>query len=107
MSDEWTIPEDGGFSKAKWTPYAGRKVCGRVRTVVIRGEEVYVDGIFVGNPGVGRNLFASENAQREETVVDALGKVRFDIYNYDFQLLNAIRVLNNLRHVLFRLNVLH
>jgi carbamoyl-phosphate synthase/aspartate carbamoyltransferase/dihydroorotase len=55
-SDEWTIPVDGGHSKAGWSPYAGRKVCGRVRTVVIRGEEVYVDGSFVASPGVGKNV---------------------------------------------------
>lgn len=67
MNDEWTIPAEGGFSKAGWTPYAGHKVCGRVRSVVIRGEEVYVDGIFVGKPGTGRNLFTIEPT-REEAV---------------------------------------
>ncbi|KAI6183142.1 CAD protein [Aphelenchoides bicaudatus] len=67
MNEEWTIPSEGGFSKAGWTPYAGHKVCGRVRNVVIRGEEVYVDGIFVGKPGSGRNLFATE-LTRDETV---------------------------------------
>lgn len=72
MNEEWTIPSEGGFSKAGWTPYAGHKVCGRVRNVVIRGEEVYVDGIFVGKPGSGRNLFATE-LTRDETV-EAVGE---------------------------------
>lgn len=76
MSTEWTIPEDGGFSKAGWTPFAGRKVWGRVRTVVIRGEEIYVDGIFVGKPGMGRNLFEEGavvgTARGEQT--DSLGE---------------------------------
>ncbi len=44
MSDEWQIPQNGGFSKAQWTPYAGRMVKARVRSVVIHGEEAYVDG---------------------------------------------------------------
>lgn len=56
MSQEWTIPANGGESKCQWTPYAGRKVCGLVRTVVIRGEEVYVDGEFVGEAGFGKNI---------------------------------------------------
>ncbi|KAI6219197.1 CAD protein [Aphelenchoides fujianensis] len=54
--EEWTIPEHGGQSKAQWTPFAGRRVCGRVRTVVIRGEEVFVDGNYVTHPGIGCNI---------------------------------------------------
>ena len=38
LNEEWVIPKAGGFSKAKWTPYAGRKMKGNVRTVVIRGK---------------------------------------------------------------------
>lgn len=74
MNDEWTIPEDGGFSKAGWTPYSGQKVCGRVRSVVIRGEEVYVDGIFVGKPGTGRNLFTDGGVRNEEKALDELSE---------------------------------
>lgn len=56
MNAEWTIPEDGGESGAGWTPYAGRRVRGRVCTVVIRGEMVVVDGQIVGTPGMGKNV---------------------------------------------------
>lgn len=56
MNHKWTIPANGGESKAQWTPFEGRKVCGIVRTVVIRGEEIFVDGEFVGRPGFGQNV---------------------------------------------------
>lgn len=56
MDEQWTIPKDGGWSKAGWTPFAGRQVRGRVRTVVIRGQQVYVDGQFLVEPGFGRNF---------------------------------------------------
>jgi len=44
MDTEWTIPEELPFSKARWTPFAGRKVRGCVQRVVLRGEVAYVDG---------------------------------------------------------------
>ncbi|GMT27203.1 hypothetical protein PFISCL1PPCAC_18500 [Pristionchus fissidentatus] len=53
---EWSIPATGGFSRAAWTPFAGKKIRGRVVNVVIRGEEAYVDGEIVAKPGMGRNI---------------------------------------------------
>lgn len=44
LNEEWTIPENGGQSKAGWTPFAGRKVFGKVHNVIIRGEEAVIDG---------------------------------------------------------------
>lgn len=44
MDAEWTIPESLSFTKARWTPFAGRKVRGCVQRVVLRGEVAYVDG---------------------------------------------------------------
>ena len=44
MSASWVIPESPRFSKAKWTPFAGRKVVGSVSRVVLRGELAYIDG---------------------------------------------------------------
>ena len=32
------------YSKAQWTPFAGMKVNGCVRRVVLRGETVVIDG---------------------------------------------------------------
>ena len=44
LDEEWTIPASPAHSKAGWTPFAGRKVLGRVKRVVLRGEIAYVDG---------------------------------------------------------------
>lgn len=58
------IPQNGGESKAQWTPFAGKSVRGKVRTVVIRGEEVFVDGNFVAQPGFGKNVRLLEEKAR-------------------------------------------
>jgi carbamoyl-phosphate synthase/aspartate carbamoyltransferase/dihydroorotase len=44
------------FTKAKWTPFEGKKVRGIVKRVVIRGETVYQDGKVTVNPGFGKNI---------------------------------------------------
>ena len=37
LDTEWTIPNEPQFSKCKWTPFAGLKVYGIVRRVILRG----------------------------------------------------------------------
>ncbi|CAJ0570388.1 unnamed protein product, partial [Mesorhabditis spiculigera] len=67
---EWTIPENGGQSKAGWTPYAGRAVRGKVVNVVIHGEEALVDGNIVAKKGSGRNVrLASDFGAEDEDVI--------------------------------------
>jgi len=44
MMESWVIPDKPKFSKAGWTPFAGRKVVGKVARVVVRGEVAYIDG---------------------------------------------------------------
>ncbi|PAV82102.1 hypothetical protein WR25_27009 isoform A [Diploscapter pachys] len=77
MNKEWTIPKEGGSSKAGWTPFAGRTVRGKVVNVVIRGEVVYSDGVIVAEPGFGRNMrtdFFYAHGKTPETI-DAFGNV--------------------------------
>lgn len=38
MDEEWVIPEAMPYSKARWTPFAGRKVKGSIHRVVLRGK---------------------------------------------------------------------
>ncbi|CAJ0567617.1 unnamed protein product, partial [Mesorhabditis spiculigera] len=67
---EWTIPENGGQSKAGWTPYAGRAVRGKVVNVVIHGEEALVDGNIVAKKGSGRNVrLSSDFGAEDEDVI--------------------------------------
>jgi dihydroorotase len=42
-AEEWTVDPDKLHSKSKNTPYAGRKVHGRVKYTIVNGEVVYVD----------------------------------------------------------------
>ena len=37
LDNEWTLPNAMPFSKCKWTPFAGLKVYGSVRRVILRG----------------------------------------------------------------------
>ena len=44
------------FSKAKWTPFTGFEVKGKVKRVVLRGQVVFVDGKLLAEPGYGQDL---------------------------------------------------
>lgn len=56
MDYEWTIPEALEFSKSKWTPFAGMRVCGAIHRVTLRGEIAYVEGQILVPPGFGQNV---------------------------------------------------
>ncbi|XP_037937709.1 CAD protein [Teleopsis dalmanni] len=56
LDEEWTISKDYMHSKAKWTPFEGTKVKGRVHRVVLRGEVAFIDGEVLVNPGFGQNV---------------------------------------------------
>jgi carbamoyl-phosphate synthase / aspartate carbamoyltransferase / dihydroorotase len=43
-------------SRCGWTPFEGRQVKGRVRRVVLRGREAFLDGKVLAEPGFGRNV---------------------------------------------------
>uniref|UniRef100_A0AC35TK30 CAD protein n=1 Tax=Rhabditophanes sp. KR3021 TaxID=114890 RepID=A0AC35TK30_9BILA len=70
LNEEWVIPGNGGLSKAQWTPFAGMKMKGCVKKVVIRGEEVYVDGRILVEPGFGRNIKLNQNQDKVKAVDD-------------------------------------
>ena len=61
MDQEWVIPEAMTFSKAKWTPFAGTKVKGVVRRVILRGEVAYIDGEVRRHKYVNIYHFAAED----------------------------------------------
>jgi allantoinase len=54
--EEWTIDPDTLFYKMKWTPFAGRKVKGRVKKTIVRGNVVYENGQINASPGWGNIL---------------------------------------------------
>merc|ERR1719322_770973 len=56
LYESWTLPKAMKFSKSQWTPFAGRKVVGKVTRVVMRKQTVYVDGEVLAKPGDGKNF---------------------------------------------------
>jgi len=67
LDEEWRIPgaaeegsDTGPYTRCGWTPFAGRKVKGRVRRVVLRGEIAMLDGKVLAKQGTGKNLSASK-----------------------------------------------
>jgi carbamoyl-phosphate synthase/aspartate carbamoyltransferase/dihydroorotase len=56
LDKEWIIPDKMKYSKCQWTPFAGMKVYGMVRRVILRGRVVYVDGDVLAKPGFGCDL---------------------------------------------------
>ena len=56
MDEEWVIPNTTKFSKAGWTPFAGMKVKGSLRRVILRGEVAYIDGKVLVRPGFGQDI---------------------------------------------------
>ncbi|XP_055915035.1 CAD protein [Eupeodes corollae] len=56
LDEEWTIRKEKMHSKAKWTPFDGTKVKGRVHRVVLRGEVAFIDGEVLVPPGFGINV---------------------------------------------------
>lgn len=56
MDDTYVLTNDGLFTKAGWTPFAGRKMHGRVKRVFIRGEKVFENGKLLALPGFGKLL---------------------------------------------------
>jgi dihydroorotase len=54
LDTEWEIRDELVLSKIGWTPYAGRRLRGRIETTIVRGRVVYQNGSVVGAPGWGR-----------------------------------------------------
>jgi len=57
LDETWTIPAQLNFTKANWTPFAGRAVKGKIRRVVLRGEVAFIDGQVLVPPGFGQEAF--------------------------------------------------
>lgn len=52
--EEFEISNSGLQSKCGWTPFAGKKVIGKVQKVTIRGNVVYENGKVLAKPGSGQ-----------------------------------------------------
>ena len=55
-NSEYEIHAADLHSRCGWTPFEGWQVKGRVRRVVLRGQEAYKDGIVLAEKGYGENV---------------------------------------------------
>jgi len=51
---KWRFSADKSYSSAKWSPYDGMEVTGRVVTTIVRGQAIYDGKEVFGKPGWGR-----------------------------------------------------
>lgn len=50
------ISSTEGHSRSGWTPFEGKRVHARVRSVTLRGQNVYKNGQVLASPGFGNNI---------------------------------------------------
>ncbi len=65
-SVEWELSDDAVVSRAGWTPYAGRRLRGRVVATLLRGRTVVSDGKLVGPLPVGEFVPGRGSADARE-----------------------------------------
>jgi dihydroorotase-like cyclic amidohydrolase len=51
---EYEIKDENLITKCGWSPFAGRRVIGKVSRVTLHGKEVYGDGRILAMPGSGQ-----------------------------------------------------
>jgi carbamoyl-phosphate synthase/aspartate carbamoyltransferase/dihydroorotase len=56
MDAKWELRAADTFTRCAWTPFEGMQVRGRVRRVVLRGQEVVKDGQVFAQPGTGKRI---------------------------------------------------
>lgn len=55
-AEQWVIRASETYTRCAWTPFEGYPVRGRVKRVVLRGQEVYANGQVLARPGTGQPL---------------------------------------------------
>ncbi len=53
----YTLTPKPLFTKCGWTPFEGKRVTGKVKTVYLRGEKVFEDGKILAKPGSGKIIY--------------------------------------------------
>ena len=56
LDDSYVIDNKNLYTKAKWTPFDGAKVTGRIRKVVLRGNIIF-DGENIMQPALGKVIY--------------------------------------------------
>lgn len=53
---EWIARGANMHTRAKWTPFEGRAMCGQVTRVVLRGQTVFENDCVLAKPASGKNI---------------------------------------------------
>lgn len=56
MSEKWFFVAKDGYSRCGWSPFDGWEMQGRLKKVVLRGEEVFNHNQVLASPGTGKNI---------------------------------------------------
>ena len=56
VDEEWIVRGAEMQTRAKWTPFEGWTLRGRVKRVTLRGVEAYRDGVVLAQPGFGQDV---------------------------------------------------
>lgn len=51
LREEWKVKPEDFYTKAKWSPWEGKKLKGKVKTTILRGNVVMEDDEVIGKPG--------------------------------------------------------
>jgi carbamoyl-phosphate synthase/aspartate carbamoyltransferase/dihydroorotase len=87
----WEIRAADLHSRSGWTPFEGMPVRGQVRRVVLRGREVFKDGLVLALPGYGRDVRGNvvshqSSVRRESSVFSRQSSVRRESSVFSHQL---------------------
>lgn len=58
--EEWEISNEGLKTKCGWTPFAGKKVKGKINSVYLRGQKVFDQGEILAKPGSGKIIYPTQ-----------------------------------------------
>jgi carbamoyl-phosphate synthase / aspartate carbamoyltransferase / dihydroorotase len=112
MDEELVIPMKSKYSKCDWNPFAGKKVYGAVKRVVLGGKLVYVDGTIVSEGPMGKNVIKPHkqdicNVHENLVEVPLISNNPFStsitnetIVQYDWDAVHKLRKKLKLHHVL-------
>ncbi len=59
VDEDWIVHGSDLQTRAKWTPFEGWRLRGRVKRVLLRGLEAYRDGEVLAQPGFGQDVRAN------------------------------------------------
>jgi dihydroorotase-like cyclic amidohydrolase len=60
----WVVDPAALVTPARWSPYAGRRLRGRVERTIARGQEVFDGEAVLGDPGRGEHVRPGQVAER-------------------------------------------